>query len=289
VSLRPGDTVRARRARGETLVALGFGLSALASLGLAVTYLLGGQVQAEGILLGVALGGLAMGIGVFANRFLPPGPDVEDRGVVESTDAQREAFEKVFEQGEEPIRRRRFLLRMLGAAVGALGVAALFPIRSLGPRPGRSLFRTAWEPGLRVVTEQGRLVRADEMNVGEVLTVFPEGHAGRADSQTVLIRLESGRIDVRGEREGWAPDGHVAYSKICTHAGCPVGLYETSTNQLLCPCHQSAFDVIDEAKPIFGPATRALPQLPLEIDFDGYLRAQGDFSEPVGPGFWNQP
>ena len=80
----------------------------------------------------------------------------------------------------------------------------------------------------------------------------------------------------------------IAYSKICTHVGCPVGLYQADTHELLCPCHQSTFDVLDGARPRFGPATRSLPQLPLAVDGDGFLTAQSDFTEPVGPGFWNR-
>jgi ubiquinol-cytochrome c reductase iron-sulfur subunit len=120
------------------------------------------------------------------------------------------------------------------------------------------------------------------------LTVFPEGHTGSADSQTVLIRVDTSTLQPLPGRESWSPDGYLAYSKICTHAGCPVGLYEQSSNSLFCPCHQSVFDVLEGAKPIAGPATRPLPQLPLEIGADGFLRAQGDYIEPVGPGFWNE-
>src|SRR5690606_34527166 len=89
-------------------------------------------------------------------------------------------------------------------------------------------------------------------------------------------------------REGWTPEHYIAYSKVCTHVGCPVGLYEADLGTLLCPCHQSTFDVYDAAKPVFGPAAKPLPQLPLEIDDDGVIVATGPFSDPVGPGFWNQ-
>jgi ubiquinol-cytochrome c reductase iron-sulfur subunit len=121
-----------------------------------------------------------------------------------------------------------------------------------------------------------------------LVTVFPEGHAGSADGQAVLVRVDPGVLVLRPGREDWSPEGLIVYSKVCTHAGCPVGLYQAETHQLLCPCHQSAFDVLDEAKPVFGPAAAALPQLPIRIDTDGFLRARGDFPEPVGPSFWRR-
>ena len=120
-----------------------------------------------------------------------------------------------------------------------------------------------------------------------MLTVFPEGFVDAADSQTILTRV--GPEDVRPfpGRESWSPDGYLAFSKVCTHAGCPVGLYEAQTHRLFCPCHQSVFDVLDAARPTAGPAARPLPQLPLEVDPQGNLRSQSDFTEPVGPAFWN--
>jgi ubiquinol-cytochrome c reductase iron-sulfur subunit len=125
--------------------------------------------------------------------------------------------------------------------------------------------------------------------VGSIITVFPEGHTDAADSQTVLVKVEEGEARHLAGREDWAPEGLFAYSKICTHAACPVGLYQVDTHQLLCPCHQSAFDVLDGAKPVFGPAKRPLPQLPLVIGPDGVLQARGDYAIPVGPAYWNYP
>jgi ubiquinol-cytochrome c reductase iron-sulfur subunit len=118
--------------------------------------------------------------------------------------------------------------------------------------------------------------------------VFPEGSPGSADGQAVLIRVAPGLLHPKPGREDWSPGGLVAYSKICTHAGCPVGLYQADSHQLLCPCHQSTFDVLRHAIPQIGPAAAPLPQLPLAIDADGYVVARGDFSEPVGPSFWRR-
>ena len=177
----------------------------------------------------------------------------------------------------------------MGASATMFGITFAFPwIRSLGPLPGKTLFQTWWRPGSRVVTVHGRPVKVDDLEVGGILTVFPEGHAGSSMSQTILIRAASLPITTRKGRETWSPHGYLGFSKICTHAGCPVGLYEEQSQQLLCPCHQSIFDVLDGAVPVFGPAPRPLPQLPLGVDEEGYLRARSDFLEPVGPGFWER-
>jgi ubiquinol-cytochrome c reductase iron-sulfur subunit len=119
--------------------------------------------------------------------------------------------------------------------------------------------------------------------------VFPNGHLDAADSQALLIRVDPADLTAVPGRESWSPDGYICYSKICTHAGCPVGLYEQASGRLFCPCHQSVFDALNGAEPLDGPATRPLPQLPLEVDPQGHLRSRSDFSDPVGPGWWNGP
>ena len=126
------------------------------------------------------------------------------------------------------------------------------------------------------------------MPLDGVVTVFPEGHTNAMDSQAVVVRVDPDILELPPDREGWAPEGNVCYSKLCTHAGCPVGLYLASTRQLQCPCHQSAFNVTNGAEVEFGPAPRPLPQLELFVDEEGFLRAGGDFSGPVGPGFWDR-
>lgn len=277
-----------RERRAVNQVAVAFGISALASFGLAAVYWQGGQNQVEGVLLAIALGGLGYGFVVVARRLLPQGPYTEEREVLPSSEGQVAAFETDLERGEGWMARRGFLVKMLGVAAGALGVAALFPLRSLGPNPGRSLFRTKWRKGSLVVDEQGEPVRVRTLEVGGVLTVFPEGHLEREDSQTLLIRVSNQKVVTRKGREDWGPEGYVAYSKVCTHAGCPVGLYQRDVKRLLCPCHQSSFDAVEGARPVFGPATRSLPQLPLMVDDNGFLRAQDDYDEPIGPGFWDR-
>lgn len=271
----------------ELLIGACFLASTAATVGLGWVYAVGGQVQAEGALLFVALGGLSLGLGLWAKKFMPVGDFVEERHPWGSADEERELFAEDFTRGEKLLTRRGTLLKLLVGALGAFGLLALFPIRSLGPRPGADFKRTAWRRGKRLVDEHGKPVHRDDLDTDSTLTVFPEGapEITRAETQTMLIRIQPG---VLRRRKGTV-DGYVAFSKVCTHAGCPVALYQVETHQLLCPCHQSLFDVTDGAKPVFGPATRSLPQLPLVVDGDGYLRAGGDFPNPVGPGFWDLP
>ena len=137
-----------------------------------------------------------------------------------------------------------------------------------------------------MVTPESRLLRPEDVPVNTVVTVFPEGNTDAADSQTLLIHLPDGDEAPGGPED--SVEGLVAFSKVCTHAGCPVGLYQAETRELFCPCHQSVFDVLAGAEPTGGPATRPLPQLPIGVDDDGYLVARDDFPEPIGPGYWNR-
>jgi ubiquinol-cytochrome c reductase iron-sulfur subunit len=204
--------------------------------------------------------------------------------------AGRQAFEMALTEEVGPVLGRRSLLvKLLAGAGGALGLALLLPVLSLGPAPGNSLKVTPWRRGLRVVDEEGQPVSLDQVPQDGFLTVFPEGHEGAADAQALLIHVRPGSLRLPPDRMAGVPEGtHVAYSKICTHAGCPVGLYRAATRSLLCPCHQSQFDVLNGCKPYFGPAAEPLPQLPLSVDREGNLVAEGDFYEPVGPSFWNR-
>jgi len=273
--------------RAVTRIAAMLVVSTLAGLGLGVVYVLGGQPQWEGALLAVSLGGIGLALVLWAKALFGEAEEVGERTVLPSEPEPRAEFVTTLERGGEVFARRHVLVRLLAAAGGALGLAALFPLRSLGPPARRQLFHTAWRPGSRLVTEAGEPIRVDQLPVGGILTVFPEGRVDADDSATLLIRVEPGALRPRPGREEWSPDGNVAYSKLCTHVGCPVGLYRETTHELLCPCHQSTFDVLDGARPVFGPATRSLPQLPLAVDRDGYLVAVDDFPDPVGPGFWN--
>ena len=175
--------------------------------------------------------------------------------------------------------------RFWGLAAGAVAVLACVPIFALARR--RAPAGTAWRAGARLVTSAGRPLKADDLAVGGVETVFPEGGVNAPEAATMLLRLPANALP-RPDRRDWVQSGNIAYSKICTHAGCPVALYRERSLELYCPCHQSVFDVVDAARPVSGPATRALPQLGLDVDRDGYLIARGDYTEPVGPDSWGR-
>jgi ubiquinol-cytochrome c reductase iron-sulfur subunit len=278
------------QARAESRATAFFTLSALASIGLAITYWRGGQPQVEGVLLSVITGGIGFGIVSWAKHAMPHDEVTEERETVASTEEEVEAFSSDLERGAEGIGRRRALLVAAGSAVTAFGAALLFPIRSLGPRPGAGLKSTPYAGRhKRVVTANGKPVKPSDLATDGVITVWPEGHTDAADSPTLLIHTrKSQKFKARKGREDWRVGDIVAYSKLCTHVGCPVGLYQAQKGLLLCPCHQSTFNVLDGARPVFGPAARSLPQLPLGLNEDGEIIARGDFSGPVGPGFWDR-
>ena len=266
-------------------VALALAVSIAGSLALVVIYVVGGSIQQQGIGLALALGGVGTAIVIWAVALIEAPIEIEERHSFAT--GREHAVVVDSGTGTQEISRRRFLARLLAGAVGILGAALVLPAFSLGPQPGTDLFRTAWRRGLRLVDLGNRPIRPDDLVADSVTTVFPEGFVGRPDSQTLLIKVSPSDLALPSDRAAWAPEGCVAYSKVCTHAGCPVGLYRAKEHLLLCPCHQSTFDVLRGATPIFGPAARPLPQLPMEVDADGYLVALGDFPEPIGPGFWD--
>ncbi|MGH9126154.1 MAG: Rieske 2Fe-2S domain-containing protein [Acidimicrobiales bacterium] len=276
--------------RDAELISASFLVAAAAAVGLAVVYSRGGQPQLEGLLLAAGAGGFAVGMVTWAHRLLPQGPESEPRQIFAHPEpsSDEETFEEDLRRGGA-ITRRRLILRSLGASAVAFGVALLFPLRSLGPSPSDAeLDDTPWSPGKRLVNVDGSPVYASQVPMNGLVTVFPDGAVNSETGQAVLVRVDPSLITAPPGRQGWAPEGLVAYSKVCTHAGCPVGLYEAGSHQLLCPCHQSTFDVLNGAKPIFGPAAQPLPQLPLTVGEDGVVRAQGGFSQPPGPSFWNR-
>ncbi len=272
----------------ERRVAVALVLSVLAAIGLGVLYWRGGQPQLEGALLAVAAGGIAVGLITWSHRLLPNADEVEAREELGGGASDRAAFDADLSRGDV-LTRRRALRRLLLGSLAALGAAFLFPLRSLGPRPkDTALNSSPWRPGTRLVTEDGKEVHVTDVPSGGLVTVFPQGAVDSESGQVVLMRVEPALLRPLPGRASWAPQGLVAYSKVCTHAGCPVGLYEATSHQLLCPCHQSTFDVLDGAKPVFGPAAARLPQLPLAVDGDGRVYATGGFSDPPGPAFWNR-
>jgi ubiquinol-cytochrome c reductase iron-sulfur subunit len=269
----------------ERFVAAAFGLTMLTGLALLAVYGLGGQTQVEGVLLAICLGALGFGIVVWAQELMQTPVTVEERHPLASQ-TPGPAVSEILDE-EAGFTRRTLLVRMLLGALGGLAAALAIPALSLGPAPGRELFVTSWAPGRRLVDIDGLPIRAADLEIGSVATVFPEGDAGSAQAQTLLIRVEPAALRLSPDRLADAPDGYIAYSKVCTHAGCPVGLYRADEHMLICPCHQSTFDVLQGAIPVFGPAARALPQLPIALAEDGTFTALGDFPEPVGPAFWN--
>ena len=274
------------RPRIEWLIAGLFGLTAACGLLLLAVYVLGGQTQVEGLLLGVALGAVGLGVVLWAQELMDTPIVVEDRHPATSSAEEAAEFQAALTE-EAGFTRRRFLVGMLVTAFAGLGVALAIPALSLGPVPGREQFTTSWRKGSRLVLGDGTPIHARDIPVDSVVTVFPDGVPGSADSQTLLIRVPPELLQLDPSRGAWAPSGYVAYSKICTHAGCPVGLFRATERVLICPCHQSTFDVLRGAVPTFGPAGRPLPQLPIRLLEDGTFVADGDFSEPVGPSFWN--
>lgn len=281
-----GRDPRASERRWERVVFACFGLTFLSGLALLVLYVSGGQTQAEGVLLALALGGIGVGIVIWARLLMSADDHVEDRHPIRPDAARVNELAEALTE-EAGFSRRAFLIRALFGAFAGLGAALAIPVFSLGPAPDRSLFTTAWRPGARLRPESGEGLQPQDLPVEGVLTVYPNGDAHDPNAAALLIRVDPTALRLEGEAASWAPDGYVAYSKICTHAGCPVGLYRASQHTLICPCHQSEFDVLEGARPINGPAARPLPQLPIRRLPDGSFIALGDFPEPVGPSFWN--
>ncbi len=273
----------------EKLIALCFIVGIACFVAMMVFYVRGSSTQVEGALMAAGFGGLGVGMVAWGKYLMPKGPFEEERHQIGSTEEDRKAFADAFiGRGTIAVKRRSFLGKLLGLATAIFGIFSLGPLLdSLGPNPGNALDSTAWKKGSKVVTEHGRAIKVDDLEVGGFMTVFPEGNVGSYDGQTLLIRAGTSDIVTMPGRESWGPQGYLAYSKVCTHAGCPISLYQQETEQLLCPCHQSLFNVLQAAEPVFGPAPRPLPQLPLAIDKNGYIIAQAGYNEPIGPGYWN--
>ncbi|MGH2539471.1 MAG: Rieske 2Fe-2S domain-containing protein [Actinomycetota bacterium] len=274
--------------RPDRVVAGSFIVAILAAFGLFFVYLEGGQTQLEGALLFLTLGGIGAGLILWAKTLMPQIVDeTQSRHHEPVSERDEEAAAETVLGGVDELKRRTFLSRLLIGAAGALGLAALFPIRSLGEVPGNTPFFTKWKRGSKLVDVEGNVVTTDTLKVDSFTTVFPEGSVGSADSQAVLIKVEPDLLQLPSDRAQGAPQGLVCYSKVCTHAGCPLGLYLAADHELRCPCHQSTFNVLNGAEPVYGPAPRPLPQLLIEVGDNGTLHAKGDFTGPVGPTFWN--
>jgi ubiquinol-cytochrome c reductase iron-sulfur subunit len=248
-----------------------------------------------GLFMGLSLLLVGVGLVLFTKKLLPHETAVQEKHEGAHFDRVTAGATLVNGFHNSGLARRKLITRSLALMGGGVGLMLIMPIGGLikNPNKGNPLGTTAWADGVRLVREDGTPIRPGDQEPGSLETVFPAVPGGnrQSDAATMLIRLRPEQVEVLEPRSGqadFAYGEYVAYSKICTHAGCPVSLYEQETSRILCPCHQSQFDVTQGAKPVFGPATRALPQLPIRVDDQGFFVARGDYIEAVGPTYWNR-
>ena len=318
---RPTDVDPAAEKRAERQIATMFGLSSVMAILFCVAYFtlgigenptvflgLGASNVALGVTLGLAL--LLIGVGAihWSRKLMNDTEVVEMRHPVRSSDDDRTEAVAAFETGlsDSGIGRRPLIRNSLLGAMGALALPAVVALRDLGPLPPEGWYKTVWREGMRIVNDvSGTPIRPEEIRMGQLINAEPdvffhpeeydsepiegvELQAAKAKAALIVVRMQPDDITPSQDRENWGVAGILAYSKICTHVGCPISLWEQQTHHLLCPCHQSTFDLADNGKVIFGPAARGLPQLPIAVDEEGYLIATRDFTEPVGPSFWER-
>jgi ubiquinol-cytochrome c reductase iron-sulfur subunit len=311
---RPTDVDPAQERRAERQVAGMFMVAALLFVLFVVSYFAVGSDQtflnwsAQNFALGATLGGglLLIGVGIiqWAKKLMSDHEMVEMRHPAKSSDEDREAVMADINNGleESGVGRRPLIRNTLFASVAALALPSVVLLRDLGPSP-HGQDETVWKKGMRLVNDvSGLPIRPEELEVGQLVNgepavFFPapgeeeaeyHGHellAAKAKAAIIIVRMRPEDITPSEGRENWGVDGILCYSKICTHVGCPISLWEQQTHHLLCPCHQSTFDLADNGKVIFGPAHRPLPQLPLGVDSEGYLIAMSDFPEIVAPSY----
>jgi len=314
VGLPPDDPrVIVHAKRVERIVAASFTFAFIAGCGFIAAYVGLGVHSVDktlrsnlalGFSLSVTLAALGLGALLWVRHLMPNVEVVEERHELRSDQKDRQAFEGYFKEGtansqfvKRPLVRRTLMLGTL-----PLLAAPVVLLRDLGPLPGTSLRHTVWSPGRRLLvygTNQP-ITSAEFSAPGQSITIVPEGFTDNLDAlakaTVTLIKFRPGELNIPTTTDGgtligtmnWTVDNIVAYSRICTHVGCPVGLYEQTTHHLLCPCHQSTFDASTGATVIFGPAPRPLPQLPLTVDSQGFLVSKSDFTQPVGPSFWER-
>ncbi len=309
--LADNDPKAAKRA--ERQVAALFGISALGTV-LAIWAYFTQDIDAADVAtirqanlligLGICLAMMGIGLGAihWAKTLMRDHEMVEERHAMRSSDETRAAAIQDLKDGAADsgigVGRRGLLKGSLITALAIAPLSLLVPqIGSMGAPWNVDQFRhTMWRAGMRLTRDpDGSPIKAADVTIGSVFHVIPDGlyeesHPleEKAKAVVLLIRLDPRDLNIRPGRETWSFDGIVAYSKICTHVGCPVALYEQQTHHLLCPCHQSTFDVANGCKVVFGPAKRPLPQLPIAVDDEGYIIAQRDFEEPIGPSYWDR-
>ncbi|GAC1383158.1 MAG: Rieske 2Fe-2S domain-containing protein [Marmoricola sp.] len=312
---RPTDVDPRAARRAERQVAAFFFGSAVFSVLFCVVYLtakiganpstvlgLGASNAGLGVTLGLGLLFIGIGAILWARKLMGDQEIVEYRHSASSPQEDRDAVIEQLNAGieESGIGRRPLVRNSLLAAMGALGLPLIFSLKDLGtPRIDR-LKHTVWATGMHVVQDVSfTRIKASDMVDGQLINAAPSALQNltgtdllAATAKAAIIVVKINPSDIRSTQapagQTWDVNGVLAYSKICTHVGCPISLWEHQTHHLLCPCHQSTFDLADAGKVVFGPAARPLPQLPITVDKDGYLVAQSDFKQPVGPSFWER-
>ncbi|GAA2490727.1 Rieske 2Fe-2S domain-containing protein [Streptomyces thermolineatus] len=297
----------------ERTVALLFVVSMLATIGFIasfvaipvdrITYIWPmGNISALNFALGMTLGISLFCIGAgavhWARTLMSDEEHVQERHPIEATPETKAQVLSDFRMGaaESQFGRRKLIRNTMFGALALVPLSGVVLLRDLGPLPEDKLRHTPWEKGKLLINQNTHEpLRAEDVTVGSLTFAVPEGlehddphyMEELAKAALMLVRLEP--EDIKDKRElDWSHEGIVAFSKICTHVGCPISLYEQQTHHVLCPCHQSTFDLSDGARVIFGPAGHPLPQLRIGVNSEGYLEALDDFKEPVGPSFWER-
>ena len=283
---------RSRSPIGELVVAVSLLAAGACAIAFVLLYVFDSlNTQLLGLTLGLALVFLAVACVIAGKWVVDQRKGVEERPVLVQEDIEKEVAEKALAAREGVSRRK--LIAGAGALAGVgVGVAAIAPLASLGPdNVSEVLKESPWRKGVPLVDENGKVLSTDQFEVGSWTTAFPQHANKRALGAPVVVVqiLESEVL----ENPQWAPQGIMAYSKVCTHAGCAVSLFRYPTYEptsqppaLVCPCHYSTFDVRRAAKVVFGPAGRPLPQLPLSIDANNNIVAAGGYVGNIGPGWW---
>lgn len=270
---------------------------------------LGTNFHLHTLLLGLTGGGAVLLIGLgaihWARQIMHDEEVAEERHSVRSSDEDRQWMLTQLNAGiaESGVTRRKLILGSLGGALGIIAVPAVVMLADLGPWPTKdvrrlTIERTIWAEGVRLVNDANWLpLKASDLEIGQLVNGQPEtllDHHGheyqieKAKSAIIVVRMDPNSIKIPESRRDWQVGGILCYSKICTHVGCPISLWEQQTHHLLCPCHQSTFDLGNSGVVVFGPAARSLPQLPITTDAEGYLIAKSDFTVPVGPSYFER-
>jgi ubiquinol-cytochrome c reductase iron-sulfur subunit len=279
--------------RAEAIVLLLLAVVPLGALAFSIVYFTNASTQLLGLSIGGALVLLSIACAVAAVKVLPQEEGVEPRPELDRDEEAEQALAE-YEKAGDAVSRRTLLKLAAGGSVAAVGGALALPALSLGPDADRALTESPWRRGVRLVDEHDRPVAAADLDVGAFTTAFPEGASKDAvASPLIVVRVSPGELHLPDDRRNWAPQGILAFSKICTHAGCAVSEFRyplfnptSPPPAVVCPCHLSTFDVTTGGDVTFGPAGRPLPQLPLAIGADGNLVAAGDFSGRPGPSWW---